>query len=133
MLGQGIISWATELQRCTAQSTAESEYIAASEATKELVWLKRLVRTLDERLSTELPVLFLDNHSAIKLTKNPEFHKRTKHIETRYHYIREKYEKGEFVLKSICTENQLADIFTKALPKVRFEILRTKLNIVPLN
>lgn len=130
LLGESIISWSSELQRCTAQSTAESEYIAASEATKELMWLKRLVRCLDEELSKDLPILHLDNESAIKLTKNSEHHKRSKHIDTRYHYIREKYAKRKFVLKSVGTEFQLADIFTKALPKVRFEFLREKLNIV---
>lgn len=130
LLGKSIISWSSELQRCTAQSTAESEYIAASEATKELVWLRRLIRCLDEQLSNELPTLYLDNHSAIKLTKNDEFHKRSKHIDTRYHYIREKYKQNKFDLQPIGTEFQLADIFTKALPKDRFEFLRKKLNIV---
>lgn len=132
LLGSSVISWASELQRCTAQSTAEAEYVAASEATKELVWLKRLVNGLDDTLSKEKPSFYLDNHAAIKLTKNPEFHKRSKHIDTRYHYIREKYELGAFELKSVSTENQLADIFTKALPKNRFEFLRNHLNIVSM-
>lgn len=76
LFDHSIISWHSKLQRCTAQSTAESEYIVASEATKELMWLKRLVRGLDQKLS-ELPTLYSDNHSAIKLTKNPEFHDRS--------------------------------------------------------
>lgn len=130
LLGSSVISWASELQRCTAQSTAEAEYVAASEATKELVWLKRLVHSLDDSLSKEKPTFYLDNHAAIKLAKNPEFHKRSKHIDTRYHYIREQFELGEFNLESVSTKNQLADIFTKALPKNTFEFLRKELNIV---
>lgn len=130
LIGGSIISWSSERQRCTAQSTAESEYIAASEATKELVWLRRLIRSLDDTLAKQLPVLYLDNHSAIKLTKNPEMHKRSKHIDTRYHYIREKFEQRKFELHSVSTDYQLADLFTKGLPKARFEFLRNKLNIV---
>lgn len=132
LLGSSVISWASELQRCTAQSTAESKYVAASEATKELVWLKRLIHNLDDTLSKQKPTFYLDNHAAIKLAKNPEFHKRSKHIDTRYHYIREQFELGKFELKSIGTENQLADIFTKALPKNIFEFLRNELNIVSM-
>lgn len=74
----------------------------------------------------------MDNQSAIRLTKNEEFHKRTKHIDTRYHYIREKYKQNKFMIESVGTEFQLADIFTKALAKPRFEFLRKKLNIIPL-
>lgn len=129
LLDASIISWASELQRCTAQSTAESEYIAAS---NEIIWLRRLIRSLDMTVLNELPILYMDNQSAIRLTKNEEFHKRTKHIDTRYHYIREKYKQNKFCIESIGTEYQLADIFTKALPKPRFEFLRSKLNILPV-
>lgn len=133
LLGKSIVSWSSELQKCTAQSTAEAEYIAASEATKQLIWLKRVINKLDEELSTELPILNVDNHSAIKLTKNPEQHKRTKHIDTRYHYIREKFKLRKFVLNSVGIKHQLADIFTKGLPKERFEFLRNELNTISLN
>lgn len=66
----------------------------------------------------------MDNQSAIRLIKNPEFHKRTKHIDVRYHFIREKYEENVFRLNYVSSDEQLADIFTKALPKSRFELLR---------
>lgn len=84
------------------------------------------------RMFLQRPILLVDNQSAVKLVKNPVYHKRTKHIDVRYHYIRDKYEKNKLKIKSISSENQLADIFTKALPKFRFEILRSKLNIVKL-
>lgn len=73
------------------------------------MWLRRLIHNLDQQLSTQRPVLYVDSHAAIKLTKNPEFHKRSKHIDTRYHYIREKYEEKKFDLKPISTDNQLAN------------------------
>lgn len=120
LLGKSIISWSSEMQRCTAQSTAESEYIAASEAARELVWLRRLFRCFDDQLLSVSPTLHLNNQSAIRLVKNEEFHKRTKHVDTRYHYIRETFKQNRFVIVSVGIEWQLADIFTKALAKPRF-------------
>lgn len=67
----------------------------------------------------------MDNESAIKLSKNPELHKRSKHIDIRYHYIREVYERGEFILNHIMSKEMIADIFTKALVKQKFEYLRS--------
>lgn len=132
LIGTSTISWCSERQSIVSHSTAESEYIAASQASRELVWLKRLLVELNEQLGLNQPVLFVDNESAVKLIKNPVQHKRTKHIEVKYHYIREMYAKKIFVVKGISTNDQLADIFTKALPKARFENLRSKLNIVPI-
>lgn len=91
MYGNGIVSWCSERQKSVSLSTTESEYIAASNAIKELVWLKRI---LEEMLSNEVEDVkfYMDNQSAIRLVKNPEFHKRSKHIDIRYHFIREKFE-----------------------------------------
>ena len=130
MLGTGIVSWCSERQSSVSHSTAESEYIAASQASRELVWLKRLLAEVDEQLGSGQPILYVDNESAVKLIKNPVLHKRTKHIEVRYHFVREKYEEKVFDVKGVSTENQLADIFTKALPKVKFENLRFMLNVI---
>lgn len=124
----GIISWCSEKQKSVSLSTTESEYIEASQAVKELIWIDRLLKNLDGNIS--IPLLLMDNQSAIKLIKNPEFHKRTKHIDVRFHFVREKYAEKFFNLKYVNTKEQLADIFTKPLPKVIFESLREKLNIV---
>lgn len=75
----------------------------------------------------------MDNQSAIRLIKNPEFHKRTKHIDVRYHYIREKFEEQLFQVEFVSTVDQSADIFTKALPKERFQFIRKKIGIVSHN
>lgn len=109
-------------------STTESEYIAASDAVKELVWLNRLTMELGEE--DNQPKFNMDNQAAIRLVKNPEFHKRTKHIDVRYHFIREKYEEGMFELIYVPTEEQAADIFTKALLKEAFQKMRAMLGIV---
>lgn len=124
------ISWFSSRQKSVSLSTTESEYIAASEAVKELVWQKLLFAELVNKGSYS-SVLFMDNQSAIRLVKNPEFHKRTKHIDIRYHFIREKFEEGEFDLQFISTHEMVADICTKALPKERFQYLRSLTGLIP--
>lgn len=128
-LGDSIISWCSERQKTVALSTTESEYIAATHAMKELVWLRHLLAELLPRRNID-PIFYMDNQSAIRLVKNPEFHKRTKHIDVKYHFIREKYEEKLFVLEYMPTENQIADIMTKSLAKQRFQCLREMMGIV---
>lgn len=130
MFGSGSISWGSNRQKCVALSSTESEYIAGSEAVKELVWLKRLTDDLDVNVGN--PVLYMDNQGAIKLTKNPEFHKRTKHVEVRYHFMREKFEEGIFQLKYVNTKEQVADIFTKPLSRHKFQYFRSLMGMCKL-
>lgn len=111
-----------------ALSTTEAEYVAASESLRELIWLQVLMTEIVPA-TPNLPLLMVDNQSAIKLTKNPELHKRSKHIDIRHHFIREKYSQGSFVLSYVDTDNQIADILTKALPKDRFIKLRSIMGI----
>lgn len=118
ILGSGAISWSSQLQKCVALSTTEAEYVSSSQAVKELVWLNSL---LDELyIEYESKTLFVDNLSAIRLIKNPEYHKRTKHIDVMYHFIREKFNEGFFDLSYICTGDQVADILTKPLTRDKF-------------
>lgn len=72
----------------------------------------------------------MDNQSAIRLVKNPEFHKRSKHIEIRYHFIREQFEKGFFNLDYIASNKMMADILTKSLPREKFQHLRSLMGII---
>lgn len=118
----GLIS--CERQKSVSISTMEAEYISASEAVRELVWL---IRLLKELFMGELkkPLFFMDNDSAIKLIKNPEFHKRSKHIDIRYHFIREKYNQNLFILNYVSTHEMIADMFTKALAKDKFQYFRS--------
>lgn len=122
----GAIAWTSAKQRSVALSTTEAEFVAASEATKELIWLKRLFSEISDNQNV---VLFIDNQSAIKLIKNPEFHNRSKHIDVRYKFVREKYQLGELNVNYINSENQEADLFTKVLPKTRFETLRNIIGV----
>lgn len=97
-----------------------------------MVWLCSL---LDDLLPNgfDKPILSIDNQSAMKLVKNPEMHKRTKHIDVSFHFIREKFNEGLFQIKHVPSEHQLADILTKPLPRDRFCSLRNLIGIIELN
>lgn len=128
----GPIVWGSRLQDCTAQSTTEAEYIAAAEATKEAIWLKRLLEELGQGNSTPVP-LHCDNQGAIRLVKNPEFHKRTKHIDIKFHLIRDHFCKGVIDVVHVCSDDQLADFLTKPLDSVRFQALCRRVGILSIN
>lgn len=98
MIYSGPISYRAQKQPVTAMSTTETEYIAASPAVQELIWLKRSLEELRFPLNSKA-LLCCVNQSALKLIKNPEFHQRTKHIEIRFHFIRQQYNKGDFDLE----------------------------------
>jgi hypothetical protein len=120
----GPVSWSSQRQKSIALSTTEAEFVAASEATKEVIWLSRL---LNEITSITTPLLFVDNMSAIKLIKNPVFHKRSKHIEVRHFFVREKVAEGVLTVEHISGTEQIADILTKPLPRATFVKLRDML------
>ena len=123
----GAITWLSQKQKCVALSTTEAEIIAANEAAKDVIWLRKLYHDLIEY--SDIPVLKCDNTGAVKLTKNPEFHKRTKHIDTRYFWIREKQIDGDLKVEHISGEKQVADILTKPVSKPRFQKLRQLLGL----
>jgi dihydroorotase len=93
--------------------------------------LQRLLRDLIDQEDQAITIL-MDNQSAIQLTRNPVFHDRTKHIDTRFHYIRECVENGKVVVEHIGTTDQLADILTKSLGRSRFQELRARIGVVNL-
>lgn len=126
--GEAAVSWAARKQKSVALSTTESEFMAASDTAKEVVWLERLLKDLVS-VSVSKPVLLIDNQSAIRLIKNPELHQRSKHIDVRFHFVRELYEKDVFDIEYVNTEFQVADICTKPLAKERYEKLRKSLVI----
>eukprot|EP00253_Pinus_taeda_P007432 PITA_07432 len=108
------ISWASKKQPIVALSTTEAEYLAVTAATCQAVWMRRMLRSLCQE-QTKGPMIFCDNSSAIALSKNSVFYKRTKHIDRKFHYIRELVSNGEIVLKHCRTQEQVADILTKPL------------------
>jgi hypothetical protein len=115
----------------TALSSCEAEYIAGTFAACQALWLDSVMKELKCEPSKPL-VLRIDNKSAISLAKNPISHGRSKHIETKYHFIREQVSNGVIEVQYCPTELQLADGFTKALKLERFEFLRKQLGIFSL-
>jgi hypothetical protein len=126
-LGGNLITWASQKQKIVTLSSCEAEYVAAAAACQG-VWLSRLIGDL---LGTkEAPVkLFMDNKSAIALSKNPVHHDRSKHIDTKFHFIRECVEEGKVEVEHVGTTDQLADIFTKALARARFQEMRRAIGV----
>lgn len=104
-------------------ASTEAEYMALTEAAKEAVWLRNFLSELDIPLHTDKIKIRVDNQSAIKLSVNPEFHARTKHIELRHHYVRELVEDGQVELEYINTKENIADMLTKGLPRPQHEYL----------
>lgn len=113
------VSWCSSKQQCTALSSTESEYVALSRGIAEGCWIKNIMNELGLPLKNFK--LYVDNQSAIHIAKNPEKHKRLKHIDLRYHFIRDKVNSGIVSLEYIGTAEQIADLFTKPLPKIIFQ------------
>ena len=110
------------MQKCVSLSTTETEYIAATEAGNEMIWLKRFLQELG--LNQMEYIVYYDSQSAIDLSKNSMYHARTKHIDVRYHWIREEVENESFHVKNIHTSENPAEMLTKMIPKDKFELCK---------
>ena len=113
-----MINWKSKLQPIVTLSSAEAEYVALCEAGKEAVWLQRFIKEL--HFKPKDTTIFIDNQSAIQMSKHQMVKPRTKHISLRYHWIREQIKKGLIVLKYKETEYNIADTMTKNLNKQKF-------------
>ena len=111
-----------------ALSTTEAEYVAAASCCSQLLWMTATLK--DFGLELDSVPLFCDNTSAICIAKNPVQHSRTKHIDIRYHFLRDHVEKGDVVLHFIDTDSQVVDILTKPLDSARFALLRSELGVL---
>lgn len=118
-IGGCAISWKATLQTIVALSTIEAEYMAITEACKEAIWLQGLFSELSKDL--QISILFCDSQSAIFLTKDQIFHERTKHIDIRYHFVRDIIARGDIVVSKISTHNNPADMMMKSLPITKFK------------
>ncbi|GJY64382.1 hypothetical protein Tco_0465842 [Tanacetum coccineum] len=122
LLNGGAVTWKSSKQDTVADSTCESEYIAACEASKEAIWMKNFIGDLGVVPTVQDPIeIFCDNESAVALTKEPKDHGKSKHIERKYHFVRSKVEEGHVIVKDIRSEDNPADPFTKALAKSKHD------------
>jgi hypothetical protein len=118
LLDGGAVSWASKKQELVTLSTTEAEYVAATQASKEAIWLRHFIEEVFRPLTRPL-TLHCDNQSTIALAKDGAFHARTKHIDIRYHFIRFVVDNGSIHLIYCPTDDMVADTLTKALPSVK--------------
>lgn len=127
-LNESVITWVSQKQKCVALSSCEAEYMAATAAACQGVWLRNVLSLLTNENESPV-VLYVDNKSAIDLAKNPVFHGRSKHIDIRFHFIRGCIERGEIEIKYVASDQQRADVLTKALSVTKFERMRKLLGV----
>jgi glutathionylspermidine synthase len=125
------ISWSSKKQTVVALSTCEAEYISACHAACQGVWLQSLLMEIKVNRNEDFELL-IDNKSAINLAKNPIAHGRSKHIETKFHFLRDQVTKGKIKLSYCNTNSQMADVLTKPLKIDRFKDLRRMMNVQSL-
>ncbi|KAG6515151.1 hypothetical protein ZIOFF_025536 [Zingiber officinale] len=125
---ESLVSWNSQKQKTVALSSCEAEFMAATTAACHALWLRSLASELTG-VKPKPVTLFVDNKSAIALMKNPVFHGRSKHIDTRFHFIRKCIEKGQIVVEFVNTGEQRADALTKALPGVKLAVMRQLLGV----
>ncbi|KAJ0955734.1 putative RNA-directed DNA polymerase [Helianthus annuus] len=123
--GPCLVTWQCKKQTSVALSTCEAEYVSASSCCSQILWIQQQMRDYDLQF-LNIPI-FVDNEAAINITKNPVHHAKTKHIEIRHHFIRDCFEKKLIRIEKIHTDEQKADLHTKAFDKNRFKYL-LKLN-----
>ncbi|GJT03883.1 retrovirus-related pol polyprotein from transposon TNT 1-94 [Tanacetum coccineum] len=131
MLSNGAVSWLSKKQPIVTLSTTEAEFVAAAGCSSQAIWLMRVLEKLG-CASKEGVTIYCDNSSTIKLSKNPVMHGRSKHIDVRFHFLRELVQSGVINLRYCDTKQQFADVMTKPLPTEAFERLRNFLGVTKL-
>jgi hypothetical protein len=131
-LGSAMISWAHGKQKSVALNITEVEYIAAYDACTEAIWLCKLVSRLFDQV-LDLTVIHCDNQSCVMLSENHVFHDKLKHIEIKYYFLYDKFQKGEVILQYISTNEQTTNILTKPLSKIKFAYLRDNLGLMEIS
>ena len=126
--GGTAICWASKLQKIVSLSSCEAEYVAVTEATKEMMWLQSFLQELDHDQGKS--VLYCDSKSAIDLAKNPVYHARTKHIHRRYHFIRSALEDEMLVLEKIPGSKNPADMLTKVVSCEKLRLCVTSVGLL---
>ena len=125
--GDKLVSWSSKKQDCTSMFFAEAEYVSLTACCAQVLWLRTQLTYYGFNFD-RIPVYY-DSQAAIAISYNPVQHSRTKHIDVRYHFVKDQVEKGIVELFFVGTEYQLADLFTKALPEDRFNYLVRRLGM----
>ena len=131
MMSSGAVAWSSKKQAIVTLSTTEAEFIYAAMCACQAIWMKRILKQLN--WDQKNCVIYCDNCSTIKLSKNPVMHGRSKHIAVRYHFLRDLSKDGEIELKYCSTHEQVADIMTKPLKLDAFTKLREQLGVCDMS
>ena len=130
-IGGNFVTWRSKKQSVVARSSAEAKYHAMAQTTCELTWLRTVLQEF--RLLTQGPTpLYCDNQVAIHITSNPVFHEKTKHIEVDCHFVHSKVESKDIITPFVPSGSQLANIFTKPLPKNVINSICNKLGVIDI-
>ncbi|KAI3735601.1 hypothetical protein L6452_15108 [Arctium lappa] len=124
-LGDKLVKWTSKKQNCVSTSTAEAEFVVAASCCSQVLWMKTQLK--DFGYSYKRVLIYCDSKSAITIIANLVQHSKTKHIDVRYHFIKDHVEKGDIEIHFVQTDYQLADLFTKSLDEKRFKFLIIKL------
>ena len=128
MMAGGAVSWSSKRQATVALSTVEAEYVAMSRCAQQMVWMQSWLSEAQIEYTTP-GIIKGDNRGAIALTKNTKDHGKVKHIDIRHHYIRELLRSGAITMEQVSSTDNLADLFTKPLPRDQHHRFLTSLNI----
>ena len=128
-MGSCVISRFSWKQSYVALSIDKAEYVAACSASCEVVWMWKLLSDIFD-LQLDATCIHCDNQSCVKFSENPVFHDKSKHIEIKYHYIRDMVQRGAVKLLYVATEEQIADVLTKPLARLKFEYFRERLGVL---
>jgi hypothetical protein len=133
MMSNAAIIWSSQKQSSVALSTTEAEYMAISQAAREALWFQTLLKEISYSESEDQPItIHCDNQSCIALTKNPVYHSKAKHIDIRYHFIKENVKNGNIKVDFSGTDDMVADSLTKAVALEKFEFCRKMMGLMEL-
>ena len=127
-MGGTTISWGSNLQKVVTFSTTEAEYVAMTEAAKEMIWLQTFMKELGQKC--DMGTLYSDSQSGIFLAKNPAFHSRTKYIQVKYHFIRHLLSDEQLKLEKICESQNSADMLTKGVTVEKLRLCTTSIGLL---
>ena len=130
-LGSCLVSWSSKKQNTVALSTAEAEYVAVAACCSQMIWIKQQLR--DFGIKYACVPIYCDNTSAICISKDPVHHSRVKHIHIRHHFLKDNVENKNIIVKHVNTNEQIADIMTKPLPREQHEKMTLELGMIKLN
>eukprot|EP00253_Pinus_taeda_P028499 PITA_28499 len=131
-MGSRLVSWFSKKQSSIALSTDEAEYVAVASCYTQLLWMMQTLQEIQITCTPPISIL-CDNTSTISISKNPVMQSKTKHIPIKYHFLREQVLEQKVKLEYVPSKEQVADIFTKPLPRETFEYLKQKLGVLDIS